>query len=90
LYRAVENVSVTSPIKFCLAELEFSNFKSFTVKNNSTLELRFVIRDFAFCLYASNESSFYIMHVYSDLQLEGFSGRYLYNSLKNRVTIFVR
>jgi len=60
------------------------------VKNNSTLELRFVIRDFAFSLYASNESSFYIMHVYSDLQLDGFSGRYLYNSLKNTVTIFVR
>ena len=37
-------------------------------------ELRFVIWDFAFSLYASDESRFYIMHVYSDLQLEGFSG----------------
>jgi hypothetical protein len=35
-------------------------------------ELRFVIRDFTFSLYASGESRFYIMHIYSNLQLEGF------------------
>ena len=37
-------------------------------------ELRFVIQDFIFSIYAPDESHFYIMHVYSDLQLEGFSG----------------
>ena len=37
-------------------------------------ERRFVIRDFAFSLYPSEESRFYIMHVYSDIQLEAFSG----------------
>jgi hypothetical protein len=34
-------------------------------------ELRFFIQDFDFSLYASDESRFYIMHVYSGIQLEG-------------------
>jgi hypothetical protein len=50
-------------------------------------ELRFFIQDFDFSLYASNESRFYIMHVYSGIQLEGFSTWLIKDE---RVPIFLR